>query len=71
MKQTVVEWLFQELDNYYQMKGNVIKKEILKQAKEMEKQNIKSARHNGRQDFRDNGAMYKEDEQYYNETFKQ
>jgi len=34
---TAVEWLFQELDNYYQMKGNVIKKEILKQAKEMEK----------------------------------
>jgi hypothetical protein len=35
---TAVEWVFQELDNYYQMKGNVIKKEILKQAKEMEKQ---------------------------------
>ena len=35
---TAVEWLFQELDNYYQIKGNVIKKEILKQAKEMEKQ---------------------------------
>jgi hypothetical protein len=38
MKQTAVEWLFQELDNYYQMEGNVIKKEILKQAKEMEKE---------------------------------
>ena len=38
MKQTAVEWLFQELDNYYQMKGNVIKKEILKQAKEMQKE---------------------------------
>jgi len=38
MKQTAVEWLFQELDNYYQMEGNVIKKEILNQAKEMEKQ---------------------------------
>ena len=37
---TAVEWLYQELDNYYQMKGNVIKKEILKQAKEMEKQQI-------------------------------
>jgi hypothetical protein len=35
---TAVEWLFQELDNYYQMKSNVIKKEILKQAKEIEKQ---------------------------------
>jgi hypothetical protein len=40
MKQTAVEWLFQELDNYYQMKGNVIKKEILEQAKEMEKQQL-------------------------------
>jgi hypothetical protein len=40
MKQTAVEWLYQELDNYYQMKGNVIKKEILKQAKEMEKQQL-------------------------------
>lgn len=40
MKQTAVEWLFQELDNYYQIKGNVIKKEILKQAKEMEKQQL-------------------------------
>ena len=37
---TAVEWLFQELDNYYQIKGNVIKKEILKQAKEMEKQQL-------------------------------
>jgi hypothetical protein len=39
-KMTAVEWLFQELDNYYQIKGNVIKKEILKQAKEMEKQQL-------------------------------
>ena len=37
MKQTAVQWLYQELDNYYQMEGNVIKKEILKQALEMEK----------------------------------
>jgi hypothetical protein len=40
MKKTAVEWVFQELDNYYQMKGNVIKKEILKQAKEMEKEQM-------------------------------
>jgi hypothetical protein len=39
MKQTAVEWVFQELDNYYQMKSKFkSKKEILKQAKEMEKQ---------------------------------
>jgi hypothetical protein len=39
MKQTSVEWVFQELDNYYQMKSKFkSKKEIFKQAKEMEKQ---------------------------------
>jgi glutamyl-tRNA reductase len=46
-------------------------KRIDEELLEMEKQQIKSARHNGRQDLRDNGAMYKEDEQYYNNTFKQ
>jgi len=45
--------------------------DVLKSKLPVEEQQIKSARHNGRQDFRDNGAMYKEDEQYYNETFKQ
>jgi hypothetical protein len=41
MKQTAVEWGFQELDNYYQMKSKFkSKKEILEQAKEMEKQQI-------------------------------
>jgi len=39
MRQTAVEWVFQELDNYYQMKSKFkSKKEILEQAKEMEKQ---------------------------------
>jgi hypothetical protein len=39
MKQTAVEWVFQELDNYYQMKSKFkSKKEILKQAKVMEKE---------------------------------
>ncbi len=68
-KQTAVEWLawkfavtdIEEFKDYFN--------EIIKQAKEMEKQQIKSARHSGRQDLRDNGAMYKEDEQYYNETY--
>jgi hypothetical protein len=65
MKQTAVEWLFQELDNYYQMKGNVIKKEILKQAKEMEKEQIIDAYINGGNQHR----FKAEAEQYYNETF--
>ena len=42
-QQTAVEWVFQELDNYYQMKSKFkSKKEILEQAKEMEKQQIDS-----------------------------
>jgi hypothetical protein len=44
MKQTAVEWVFQELDNYYQMKSKFrSKKEILKQAKELEKQQMRSS----------------------------
>ena len=65
MKQTAVEWLFQELDNYYEMKGNVIKKEILKQAKEMQRQQIVDAFINEM-----NGIEEITSEQYYNETFK-
>jgi vacuolar-type H+-ATPase subunit H len=72
MKQTAIEWLINEhfgsIENCTPDFRNKIN-----QAKEMEKQQIKSARHSGRQDLRDNGATYKEDEyaeQYYNETFK-
>jgi hypothetical protein len=61
-KQTAVEWLFQELDNYYQMKSKFkSKKEILKQAKEMEKQQIIEAYCQGD----DNVCA----EYYYNETY--
>jgi len=65
MKQTAVEWLFQELDNYYQMKGKLIKKEILKQAKEMEKQQIIDAYIDGYSAESWNADSQK----YYNETF--
>jgi hypothetical protein len=65
MKQTAVECLYQELDNYYQMKSKFkSKKEILKQAKEMEKQQIIDARVKIILD-----SNYVEAEQYYNETF--
>jgi hypothetical protein len=65
MKQTAVEWVFQELDNYYQMKSKFkSKKEILEQAKEMEKQQIIDARVKIILD-----SNYVEAEQYYNETF--
>jgi len=72
---TAVEWLRKELEtipSYSAFYGNNYQwiDSIMNEAKEMGKQQIKSARHSGRQDLRDNGAMYKEDEQYYNETFK-
>jgi hypothetical protein len=75
MKQTSVEWVFQELDNYYQMKSKFkSKKEILKQAKEMEKQQIIDALKEG-VNFEINNSHstqinYKKHfEKYYNETF--
>jgi len=71
---TAVSWLEESLIKLIAEDGSIQdfknnSTELLKQAKEMEKQQIKSARHSGRQDLRDNGAMYKEDEQYYNELY--
>jgi hypothetical protein len=67
MKQTAVEWVFQELDNYYQMKSKFkSKKEILKQAKEMEKEQIIEAYYKG--EF--NCGVNESAEEYYNKTFK-
>ena len=63
MKQTAVEWLFEQLD-ISQGYESAIK--ILEQAKEMEKEQIKKA-------FCKNSQKWfcqLEAEQYYNETFK-
>jgi hypothetical protein len=69
---TAVEWLVEQLDGENHLTDNEIKR-ILKQAKEMEKQQIKHAYKHGQ----NNGYMYKDGnskiiraEQYYNETFK-
>ena len=61
---TAVEWLFNELDKYYQMKSNFkSKKEILNKAKEMEKQQIIDA-------YTHDRALLKiTAEQYYEQTF--
>jgi len=55
MKQTAVEWLEQEM-----LKPNLSMKEILEQAKEMEKEQIINAFENGEN---------KSAELYYNETY--
>lgn len=41
MKQTAVEWLFQELTNYYNLMSDYkTRQEILEKAKEMEEKNL-------------------------------
>ena len=66
-KQTALEWLEQEM-----LKPYLSMKEILEQAKEMEKEQIMDAHINGQSEF-DNGAYRQEvidnAEQYYNETY--
>jgi hypothetical protein len=68
MKQTAVEWLVDNLHYLHSTKWN----DILKQAKEMEKQQIIDA--HGNQTKKSGGisnATYiLTGEQYYNETFK-
>ncbi len=74
---TAVEWLYQELDIYYQMKSKFkSKKEIIAKAKEIEKQQIIDSRVNGVAEGIDIGSnpvtedISKNHEIYYNETFK-
>jgi hypothetical protein len=61
MKQTAVEWLFDNLD----LSGGSEAIETLKKAKEMEKKQIKDAWINSL-----TTADYHSSEQYYKETFK-
>jgi len=70
MKQTAVEWLEEQLDNlieYYPSQFEQVNK-AFKQAKQMEKEQIKNAYRTGDYDVIDNPD--REAEQYYNETFK-
>ena len=68
MKQTAVEWLLNSLDYNQNMLGI---KEIIDQAKEMEKEQIKDAFGVGCQVESTRLIGYQGmSEQYYNETFK-
>jgi hypothetical protein len=66
-KKTAVEWLEQEM-----LKPNLSMKEILEQAKEMEKEQIIDAYFDSTSQFSVDARMDypKSAEQYYNETFK-
>jgi hypothetical protein len=67
--QTAVEWLANELYEKFEMRGDgLLYDDILKQAKEMEKQQIIDAYASG---YIDGVAQNKiTAEQYYNETYK-
>ena len=66
MKQTAVEWLAKELYEKFEMKGDgILFDEFLKQAKEVEKQQIKDAYITGMYN-----AHGKTSIDYYEETFK-
>lgn len=69
MKKTAVEWLVEELNQKIHIipmdKWDMIR-DIVKQAKEIEKEQIIDAYKYGNQ-----SDVYFKPEQYYNETFKQ
>jgi hypothetical protein len=66
MKQTAVEWFFNELQRMQYFIGNDMV-EAYNQAKEMEKQQIIDAHNNGKNILPPN----ENGEQYYNDTFKE
>ena len=68
MKQTAVEWLVEEmiLRLSIRIKNTFDGNDLLKQAKEMEKEQIIDAFDEGNP----NGFIIKCGEQYYNETYK-
>jgi len=64
-KQTAVEWLVNVVQSC--IAPDYIPKEIVEQAKEMEKEQIFDAHENGHNYYDVNGISA---EQYYNETYK-
>ena len=73
MKQSAVEFLAKSLKDFPHIKHSFRFKELVEQAKEMEKEQIVLGHINGQSEF-DNGAYRQEvignAEHYYNETFK-
>ena len=61
MKKTAVDWLAKNLKDFPHIKHSQSFKELIKQAKEMEKEQIINAH---------SDSAYKAAEQYYNQTFK-
>ena len=73
MKQTAVEWLYNELSKNNASTDSVIEKinkesSIWEQAKELEKEQIKNAYNDG---YFGDAYKYKDWEEYYNQTYNQ
>jgi hypothetical protein len=68
MKQTAVEWLAKNLKDFPHIKHSQLFRDLVNQAKEMEKQQVIKAVYDGMgTNFDPNMGRA---EQYYNETFK-
>jgi hypothetical protein len=65
-KQTAVEWFNDEIIIHLNFDQRLYLKDILKQAKEMEKEQITEAFEDGNEQ----GFICKTGKEYYNETFK-
>ena len=69
MKQTAVEWLMQQLENHNGVTRTEFEN-VIKQAKEMEKQQIIEAHGNQTKKASPLSTYILTGERYYNETFK-
>lgn len=76
-KQSSIEWLAEQLtysneegERFNALKDGVDLSNLINQAKEMHKTEIMHARHDGRQDFRDYGHLFKSDLYYYTILYK-
>ena len=69
MKQTAVEWLYNNLKSHFEHDGDLLEvvQFSFEQAKEIEKQQIENAYWDGGQDI---PLIEKRCEQYYNEQYK-
>ena len=71
MKKTAVDWLAKNLKDFPHIKHSQSFKELIKQAKEMEKGQIIDASYYGHlKGWVDDGVENSYGEQYYNQTFK-
>jgi len=65
---TAVEWLYEQM--FLSPKSIIEYRNILEQAKAMEKEQIENAFENGVDDIIYSRANYEDGEQYYNETYE-